>query len=122
VNSLSAFKWYGFVFNHHVAPISQSASFSFSSIRPKNNGTLLSIWRKSTKLVQLRIPIVVEVIEKLELRGSRDRGADSRFFEVVAKTLDGIHMSNSEPLGPATSEEVAAAANGIRKLVGLANL
>ena len=122
VNSLSAFKWYGFVFNHHVAPISQSASFSFSSIRPKNNGTLLSIWRKLTKLVQLRIPIVVEVIEKLELRGSRDRGADSRFFEVVAKTLDGIHMSNSESLGPATSEEVAAAANGIRKLVGLTNL
>jgi hypothetical protein len=120
-NALPAFRWYGFVFNTHAASVSDSPSFSISSIRPKNNGNLLALWRALTIFIQLKFPLV---IEKWELRKIKDLEVNSRFFEVISKDLDGLHMTSSSnlDLGPASIDEVKLATNQIRNMVGLENL
>ena len=120
-NALPAFRWYGFVFNTHVASVSGSPSFSISSIRPKNNGNFLAIWRALTKFFQLKFPLV---IEKWELRKIKVHDVDPRFFEVISKNLEGLHMTTSANLNlePASIDAVKVAANQIRKMVGLENL
>ena len=119
--ALPAFRWFGFVFNTHAASVSDSPSFSISSIRPKNNGSRLALWRVLTKFFQLKFPLV---IEKWELRKFKDLGVNSRFFEVISKNLEGLHMTSTSnlDLDSVSIDEVKVATNQIRNMVGLENL
>ena len=81
----------------------------------------MAIWRALTKFFQLKFPLV---IEKWELRKIKVHDVDPRFFEVISKNLEGLHMTTSANLNlePASIDAVKVAANQIRKMVGLENL
>ena len=81
----------------------------------------MALWRALTIFIQLKFPLV---IEKWELRKIKDLEVNSRFFEVISKDLDGLHMTSSSnlDLGPASIDEVKLATNQIRNMVGLENL